>query len=100
MMTAWFFAPRFAWTRFPCGVALSPSATRIAVQNSRIPTDRSKMCWPALSPPTNEIALMAGSSHILLTVGAVPWTLLGISEIRWVLSPSWGVHVEYSWRQS
>jgi hypothetical protein len=30
---------------------------------------------PALSPPTNEIALIAGSSQMRLTVGADPCTL-------------------------
>mmetsp|Transcript_21293 Transcript_21293/g.36559 ORF Transcript_21293/g.36559 Transcript_21293/m.36559 type:complete len:211 (+) Transcript_21293:917-1549(+) len=52
--TAWFFAPRFAWTRLPWAVA------------------RAKMYSPAGLEPTNEMALMAACSHMKFTASCVP----------------------------
>lgn len=51
-------APKFAWTRLP----FAPP--------------RSKMCLPALSLPTKEIALMRGSSQMKLTASTPPCMML------------------------
>jgi hypothetical protein len=54
------------------------------------------MCVPALSPPTKEIALIAGWSQILFTVSADPWTLVVSYTAKIVAN----IHIDDSWRHA
>mmetsp|Transcript_46345 Transcript_46345/g.116712 ORF Transcript_46345/g.116712 Transcript_46345/m.116712 type:complete len:380 (+) Transcript_46345:436-1575(+) len=55
MMTPWFLAPMLDCTRLP------------------LPVPRAWMCLPATSPPTKEMARMAGWSQMKFTASCVPW---------------------------